>query len=152
MDINMAESTNIIWQQQISLPAMSRGFHRIDNHINQLLQNKPKLSVGLLHLFLLHTSASLVITENCCADVKRDLEIFYNQIAPDSTTQYYHNMEGPDDMPAHIKSTLLGVYLTIPVDNGKPALGSWQGIYLGEHREHASQRRIIVTAYGEEST
>lgn len=145
----MADSSNLIWQEQLILPEMGRGFHRIDNHIQKLLLNMPQLSVGLIHLFLQHTSASLVITENCCTDVKRDLEIFFNQLAPDSTQRYYHNMEGADDMPAHIKSTILGVNLTLPIQNGKLALGHWQGIYLGEHRDQGSSRRIMVTAYGQ---
>lgn len=144
----MAESSLVFWQYLLQLPPMSRGFHQIDSYINQLLSVQPKLSNGLLHLFLLHTSASLLITENCCNDVKQDLTIFYDQLAPDSKSHYHHNMEGPDDMPAHIKSTLLGVSLTLPIQQGQLAIGQWQGIYLGEHRTHASQRRIMATAYG----
>ncbi|WP_367605852.1 secondary thiamine-phosphate synthase enzyme YjbQ [Legionella sp. W05-934-2] len=144
----MANSSPIFWQQLLTLPPMSRGFHRIDAQLEALLQNNIHLSAGLVHLFLQHTSASLVITENCCADVRRDLEEFYNQLAPDSIQRYQHNMEGPDDMPAHIKSTLLGVNLTLPIENGRFALGQWQGVYLGEHRDKGTARRILVTAYG----
>lgn len=144
----MAESSNLCWQHQLILPPMARGFHCIDAHVESLIQSKPQIAVGMVNLFLQHTSASLVITENCCTDVKKDLQIFYDQLAPDSTTRYNHNLEGPDDMPAHIKSTILGVSLTLPIQNGRLALGQWQGIYLGEHRDIASQRKIMVTAYG----
>ncbi len=137
-----------MWQHLLDLPSLTRGFHRIDEYIKPILDNQPKITNGMLNLFLQHTSASLLITENCCSDVKTDLERFYNQIAPDSTSRYHHNMEGADDMPAHIKSSILGVSITVPIQNSQLALGQWQGIYLGEHRNQAGQRRILLTVYG----
>ena len=148
----MGNESIMMWQQQLTLDALPRGFHRIDSHIDQLLITMPQLAYGTVHLFLRHTSASLLITENCCQDVKRDLAIFYDQIAPDGIERYHHNVEGPDDMPAHIKSSLLGVNLTLPVTNGKLALGTWQGVYLAEHRDHATKRHILVTAQGQKQT
>lgn len=138
----------IWWQYSLILPMFQRGYHAIDSYIVNVIDEQPLIKTGILHLFLQHTSASLLITENCCDDVKKDLEIFYDQLSPDSDTAYQHNLEGPDDMPAHIKNSLLGTSLTIPLMSGKPALGRWQGIYLAEHRDKASHRQIIMTAYG----
>ncbi|WNC71462.1 secondary thiamine-phosphate synthase enzyme YjbQ [Thalassotalea psychrophila] len=137
------------YQQQIILKAKSRGFHLIDDEINgQLLQIK-NIEAGLLHLFLQHTSASLTINENADPTVLGDLERHFNKFVPENALYYQHDYEGSDDMPAHIKCSTLGCQLTIPISNGQLALGTWQGVYLCEHRNHASQRRVIATLHGE---
>ena len=105
--------------------------------------------VGLLHLWLQHTSASLTVNENADPAVRRDFERFFNRLVPQEMAGYEHNDEGPDDLPAHFKSSLLGVSLQLPVREGRLALGTWQGIYLGEHRDHAGARRLVVTLQGE---
>jgi secondary thiamine-phosphate synthase enzyme len=148
-DSNMAEQ----WlQQTINLSPKSRGFHLIDDELFSQLDYLHQVEVGLLHLFLLHTSASLSINENACPDVRADLESHYNQMVPESMPYYTHTLEGPDDMPAHIKSSILGNQLTLPLNNGKVVLGTWQGIYLCEHRDHASGRRLIATVNGKLKT
>jgi secondary thiamine-phosphate synthase enzyme len=136
------------FQRQIELPAQPRGFHLITPVIDSALAEAPRIHVGLLHLFLQHTSASLTINENADADVPRDLESSFNAIAPEDFP-YRHTCEGPDDMPAHVKSSLLGCSLTIPIRDGRLALGAWQGIYLCEHRDHGGRRRLIATVWGE---
>ena len=108
----------------------------------------PALQTGIIHLFLQHTSASLTISENTCNDVRLDLETHFNSLVPDDNSLYRHTLEGEDDMPAHIKNTMLGASLVIPVSNNQLLLGQWQGIYLCEHRNHATARRIIITAQG----
>ena len=139
------------WQQKvIELPSYPRGFHLITNAINQELAIELRqVNMGLLNLFLQHTSASLTINENADPDVRRDLEIAVNHIAPENLA-YTHTAEGPDDMPAHIKSSLLGQHLNIPITNAKLNLGTWQGIYLGEHRDYGNRRSIVATLYGKE--
>lgn len=136
------------FQRQIELPAQPRGFHLITRAIVSALAEAPPVQVGLLHLFLQHTSASLSINENADADVPRDLESSFDAIAPEDFP-YRHTCEGPDDMPAHVKSSLLGCSLTIPIHEGRLALGTWQGVYLCEHREHGGRRRLIATIWGE---
>ncbi|KGJ97715.1 secondary thiamine-phosphate synthase enzyme YjbQ [Thalassotalea sp. ND16A] len=136
-------------QQQLSIRAKTRGFHLIDNDIVQQLPQLQNIDSGLLHLFLQHTSASLTINENADPTVRADLEQHFNTFVPENAPYYQHDYEGPDDMPAHIKSSILGCQLTIPISNGQLALGTWQGIYLGEHRNHAGSRRIIATIHGE---
>lgn len=136
------------WEQcEIVLPAHSRGFHLITPNI-EVWQKISVCRVGLLHLFLLHTSASLCINENADPDVPVDLESGFNRLAPEQAP-YRHTCEGPDDMPAHIKSALLGVDLTVPVADGRMVLGVWQGIYLCEHRNQGSRRRVVLTLQGE---
>lgn len=135
-------------QKVIELPSFSRGCHLVTHSIENQLPELKQLHVGLLHLFLQHTSASLAINENADPDVRTDMETGLNRIVPESQP-FIHTIEGPDDMPAHIKSALLGVSVTIPIASGKLALGTWQGVYLCEHREHGGRRRIVATLQGE---
>ena len=139
----------MIWHQAtLRLPPYDRGFHLITSDICTAVPEISQLTRGLLHVFIQHTSASLSINENADADVPRDLEMAFNTIAPEDLP-YVHTMEGPDDMPAHVKSSLLGSSLTIPIREGRLALGTWQGIYLCEHRNHASGRSLVLTLQGE---
>lgn len=134
-----------MFQTTVTLPPYPRGFHLITGYIEEAVA-KSGVTTGLAHLFLKHTSASLCINENADPSVRRDMEHFFSDIA-DGKPYYIHTYEGDDDMPAHIKSALLGCSLTLPVTNGRLNLGTWQGIYLGEHREHGGSRRIVVTVY-----
>ncbi len=131
-------------QRRITLPRRSRGFHLITRAIVEALPELAETRVGLLHVFIQHTSASLTINENADPDVPRDLEAVIDKLAPEDFP-YQHTIEGPDDMPAHVKAALLGSSLTIPVTDGRMALGTWQGIYLCEHRNHASPRSLVLT-------
>lgn len=142
-------SSVIYWQDTISFPAQKRGVHLITNEIIHAFKSCPRLSTGLLNLFIQHTSASLSITENTCSDVRDDLENALNRIAPDDNALYRHTLEGEDDMPAHVKNTLLGSTLNIPVNDHKLMLGQWQGIVLCEHRNHATSRHLVLTAHGQ---
>ncbi len=135
-------------QRQIQLPAMSRGFHLITSHVEDALPELSGVQVGLLHLFIQHTSASITINENADPDVPADLESSFNAIAPEDFP-YRHTVEGPDDMPAHVKAAMLGSSVWIPVGNGRLCLGTWQGIYLCEHRNQGGARRLILTLQGE---
>ena len=135
-----------IYQKTITLPSKSRGFHLITHEIEKALLSMPSIENGLLHLFIKHTSASLSINENADPSVREDMENFFNDIA-DGKHYYIHTYEGSDDMPAHIKASLLGNALTIPITKGKMNLGIWQGIYLGEHRDHGGSRSIVITLY-----
>jgi secondary thiamine-phosphate synthase enzyme len=137
------------WQQQtIRLAARRRGFHLITPEIERAIDGLQLVSVGLLHLFLQHTSASLSINENADPDVPVDLEMACGQIVPE-TLPYRHTCEGPDDMPAHVKAALLGSSLTIPISQGRLCLGTWQGVYLCEHRNAGGPRRLVITLHGE---
>jgi secondary thiamine-phosphate synthase enzyme len=137
------------WTQKIvSLPARRRGFHLITSEIVDALPELARIKTGLLHVFIQHTSASLTITENADADVRTDMEMALNEIAPEDLP-YIHTIEGPDDMPAHVKSSLMGSSVSIPVTNGRLALGTWQGICLCEHRNRASSRNLVLTLWGE---
>lgn len=137
------------WKQHsLTFASRRRGFHLITHEIVQQLPELRNLRVGMLHLFLQHTSASLTLNENADPDVQVDLEASLNAIAPESFP-YQHTCEGPDDMPAHVKSSLLGASLLLPVQAGTLALGTWQGIYLVEHRNRATPRRIVATLWGE---
>lgn len=136
------------FQKQITLPQRRRGFHLITREIVQALPELANIRVGLLHIFIMHTSASLTINENADPDVPVDLESSFNAIAPESFP-YIHTCEGPDDMPAHVKASLLGSSVTVPVSNGRLVLGTWQGIYLCEHRNHGGSRRLTLTLQGE---
>ena len=137
------------WHQtRITLPPFRRGFHLITKLVVQAMPELVSTKVGLLHVFILHTSASLSINENADPDVPRDLESSFNSIAPEDFP-YVHTCEGPDDMPAHVKASLLGASLTIPVSQGRLCLGTWQGIYLCEHRNHGGERSLILTLHGE---
>lgn len=135
-------------RRQIQLPAQARGWHLVTGEIVEALPELVKIEVGLLHVFLLHTSASLSINENADPDVAHDLESMLNVIAPEDF-DFRHTIEGPDDMPAHVKNSLLGCSLSIPVAEGRLALGTWQGIYLVEHRDRAGGRKLVLTLQGE---
>lgn len=135
-------------QRQIRLSARRRGFHLITDEVLQALPELAHTRVGLLHVFLQHTSASLCINENADPDVPADLERSFNAIAPEDFP-YRHTVEGPDDMPAHVKAALLGNSVTVPVSEGRLNLGTWQGIYLCEHRNRAGGRTLVLTLQGE---
>ena len=136
-----------IYQETITLSAKSKGFHLITTEIEKALLSIPSIETGLLHLFIQHTSASLSINENADPTVRQDMENFFTELVDDKS-YYIHTYEGSDDMPAHIKASMLGNSLTIPITNGRMNLGTWQGIYLGEHRDYGGNRRILVTLYG----
>ena len=136
-------------QKTIKLKAQHRGFHLVTEQIVLQIPDLANIRVGLAHLFIKHTSASLTINENADPTVRLDMESHFNHFVPENQSYYQHDYEGPDDMPAHIKASLLGNSLTIPIQDGRLALGTWQGIYLGEHRNHASSRTIIVTLNGQ---
>jgi secondary thiamine-phosphate synthase enzyme len=139
-----------VWlQKPIRLQEKSRGFHLVSDEILEALPEISTIKVGLLHLFLQHTSASLSINENADSSVRRDMEAHFNQLAPEDAPYFEHTYEGSDDMPAHIKSALLGCEVSLPVAQGRLQLGTWQGIYLGEHRNSASARTLIATLAGE---
>lgn len=137
-----------VFQKKIKLAACPRGFHLITQVIVREFADIRHINAGLLHVFIQHTSASLTINENADPTVRTDMESHFNRYVPENAPYYQHDYEGPDDMPAHIKASLLGSSVTIPITNGQLALGTWQGIYLCEHRDHASGRSLILTAYG----
>lgn len=137
------------YRHHLTLPPYRRGFHIITAQVVDALPELPQLQVGWLHVFVQHTSASLSINENADPDVPRDLEASFNAIAPEEFP-YVHTCEGPDDMPAHVKASLLGASLLIPVENGRLLLGTWQGIYLCEHRNHGGSRRVVLTLQGDD--
>ncbi|SHG18216.1 secondary thiamine-phosphate synthase enzyme YjbQ [Vibrio gazogenes] len=139
-----------MWSQTIIyLQEKQRGFHLITDEVVEQLPQIQSVSIGLLHLFIQHTSASLSINENADPTVRLDMEAHFNRSVPEKSPYYQHTYEGDDDMPAHIKSSMLGASLSIPITQGKLAMGIWQGIYLGEHRNHGGQRRIVATISGE---
>jgi secondary thiamine-phosphate synthase enzyme len=135
-------------QRQITLPAQERGFHLVTREILAAIPELAGFRVGLLHVFIQHTSASLTINENADPDVPADLESSFSAIAPEQFP-YRHTVEGPDDMPAHVKAALLGSSVTIPVAEGRLCLGTWQGIYLCEHRDHGGRRKLVLTLSGD---
>jgi secondary thiamine-phosphate synthase enzyme len=135
------------FQKQIQLPPFRRGCHLVTNYIVDAIPEIRDLSCGLLNCFLQHTSASLTINENADPDVRKDLDMALDEIAPEDW-DYVHTAEGPDDMPAHVKSSLLGCSLVIPITSGRLNLGTWQGIYLCEHRNHPTRRSVVITASG----
>jgi len=136
---------------EISLKSRSRGFHVITHEIENQIPEMSKLKIGLANIFIKHTSASLTINENVSPDVRSDMEAHFNKMIPENMPYYQHVFEGADDMPAHIKSSLLGPSLTIPIKDGHFNLGTWQGIYLCEHRNYGGDRRIVITLMGDES-
>jgi len=139
-----------MWKQKtIRVQAKTRGFHLVTREVVDQLSELADFRVGLAHFFIQHTSASLTINENADPDVRRDMEAHFNHFVPENQPYYAHILEGSDDMPAHIKSSTLGCSLTIPIRDGRLALGTWQGMYLGEHRNHAGSRQIMVTLQGE---
>jgi secondary thiamine-phosphate synthase enzyme len=135
-------------QRELILDPRPRGFHLVTAEVLGALPELRELSVGLLHLLLAHTSASLTLNENASPDVRRDFEAFFNEAVPEDGP-WTHTFEGPDDMPAHVKASLLGPSLTLPVSDGRVALGVWQGIYLCEHRDHGGRRSLVATLWGE---
>jgi secondary thiamine-phosphate synthase enzyme len=138
------------WHQRtISLPAHPRGFHLITRTVVDALPELAKIKTGVLHVFIQHTSASLTINENADRDVRTDMESSFNAIAPEDFP-YVHTCEGPDDMPAHVKASLLGSSLSVPVSRGNLLLGTWQGIYLCEHRNQGGSRKLVLTLWGDE--
>lgn len=138
-----------MWQQTlITLRARPRGFHLITDEVLGALPDLRRCQVGLLHLWLRHTSASLTINENADSAVRRDFERFFNRLVPQGEDGYEHDYEGPDDLPAHFKASLLGCQLSLPVSAGRLALGTWQGVYLGEHRDQGGARQIVATLHG----
>ncbi|EKF7418838.1 secondary thiamine-phosphate synthase enzyme YjbQ [Pseudomonas aeruginosa] len=139
-----------MWQQTlITLRPRPRGFHLVTEEILDALPELRRCRGGLLHLLLQHTSASLTLNENADPAVRRDFERFFERLAPRGEVGYEHNDEGPDDLPAHFKASLLGCQLTLPIQSGGLALGTWQGIYLGEHRDRGGARRVLATWQGE---
>ena len=137
-------------QKEISLEPRGRGFHLITDEVVNQLPDLKEIKTGLMHILIKHTSASITLNENYDPDVRLDMEKYFNRTVKENEPWYEHNSEGADDMPAHIKSTLIGSSLTIPIANGKLNLGTWQGIYLCEHRNHSGSRKIVVTIFGEE--
>jgi secondary thiamine-phosphate synthase enzyme len=136
------------YQKEIQLPAHSRGFHLITDTVLDAMPNIRNINTGFLQVFIKHTSASLTINENADPTVRTDFESHINQMVPENAPYYVHNYEGPDDMPAHIKASLMGASVQVPITRGRLNLGIWQGIYLCEHRDHASGRRLVLTAFG----
>jgi len=137
-------------QEELKLPAKARGFHLVTGDVIHFLPDIKTIAIGQLHLFIKHTSASLTINENADPDVRHDLEQHFNHFAPELAPYYRHNDEGKDDMPAHIKNCILGSSLIIPISNGVLNMGIWQGIYLCEHRDHASSRSLVATIQGQQ--
>jgi len=135
-------------QRQIRLHARARGFHLITSEILNEIHELPRCRIGLLHVFIQHTSASISLNENADPDVRVDMETAFNRIAPEDQP-FVHTLEGPDDMPAHVKASLLGSSVSIPIADGRLGTGTWQGIYLCEHRNRASGRNLIVTLSGD---
>jgi secondary thiamine-phosphate synthase enzyme len=140
-----------VWiQQQIELRARPRGFHLITSEILDAVPDLERIELGVAHLFIQHTSASLTVNENASPDVRRDFAAWFDRAVPDGADYFAHTLEGPEDMPAHIKASLTGASVTIPISRGALALGTWQGIYLCEHRDNGGPRRVVFTAFGEE--
>jgi secondary thiamine-phosphate synthase enzyme len=135
-------------QRSVTLRARPRGFHLVTREIVDELPELDDLQVGLLHLLIQHTSASLALNENASPDVRRDFETWFSRAVPEGADYWTHTLEGDDDMPAHIKAALLGPSLTLPVARGRLALGTWQGIYLCEHRDRGGERTVMATAWG----
>ncbi len=135
-------------QRQIALRPRPRGFHLVGDQITSEMPEIGRLEMGLLHLLIQHTSASLALSENASPEVRADFETWFSDAVREDTSYWRHSLEGPDDMPAHVKSVLIGPSLTIPVSGGSPALGTWQGIYLCEHRDRPTPRRVVATLHG----
>ena len=138
-------------QKQIHISSKPRGFHLITHDILDNFTEIEHFSKGIIHIFIKHTSASITLNENADSTVRSDFEAHFNNMIPENQPYYHHTIEGPDDMPAHLKSSILGSSIQIPISNGTLNLGTWQGIYLCEHRNHGSPRELVLTAWGEES-
>jgi secondary thiamine-phosphate synthase enzyme len=138
-------------QREIALDPRARGFHLVTREIVDALPELAELEIGLAHLLIQHTSASLTLNENASPDVRRDFESWFDSTVPEDAPFWTHTLEGPDDMPAHIKASVLGPSLTLPIRQGRLALGTWQGIYLCEHRDRGGSRSVMATLWGERS-
>ncbi|MEJ5961087.1 secondary thiamine-phosphate synthase enzyme YjbQ [Pedobacter immunditicola] len=138
-----------IFQHHLVLEERRRGFHLITAEILNALPQLNEIKTGICQVFLQHTSASLSINENAAPAVRKDFEMFFNKTVPENDPDYKHDDEGSDDMPAHLKAALLGNSVMIPIHNGKLGLGTWQGIYLGEHRNYGGKRKLVITVWGE---
>ena len=136
-------------QKTITISKKIRGFHLITNEVKEEIIELKKIKKGLLHLFIKHTSASLTINESADPTVRKDFESYFNQMVPENQPYYQHTFEGPDDMPAHLKASILGSTVFIPITSGELVLGTWQGIYLCEHRNHGGSRSLVATLFGE---
>lgn len=136
-------------QKEIFLSPKPRGFHLVTHEIREQVPEISEFLVGIAHIFICHTSASLTINENASPDVRIDFESHFNKMVPENAPYYQHRLEGPDDMPAHIKASLLGSSVTLPISGGRLKMGTWQGIYLCEHRNYGGSRKLIVTLHGE---
>ncbi len=137
-----------IYQKHFSLKERRRGFHLITNEVLSAIPQICEIKMGVLQLFIQHTSASLTINENADATVRQDFEMFFNKTVNENDTDYKHDYEGSDDMPAHLKASILGSSVTVPITNGQLAFGTWQGIYLCEHRNYGGNRQFVATAWG----
>lgn len=137
------------YQKHLKLRPFSRGFHLITDEVESAILEIREIKVGMLQVFIQHTSAGLTINENADPTVRKDFETFINDMVPESYPRFIHTYEGPDDMPAHIKSSMFGCSVQIPISAGKLALGTWQGIYLGEFRDYGGSRKLVLTAYGQ---
>lgn len=138
-----------IFQQLLQLNARKRGFHIITSEVVNILPQIAQIKTGMCQVFIMHTSASLTINENADPTVRQDFEMFFNKAVPENDPDYRHDYEGSDDMPAHLKASMLGSSVMIPIRNGRLALGMWQGIYLCEHRDYGDARKLVITAWGE---
>src|SRR5918912_4085347 len=136
-------------QREITLRPRPRGFHLVTREVLEAVPEIQRLQVGLLHVFIRHTSASLTLNENASPDVRADFNAWFDAVVPEDAAYWTHTVEGPDDMPAHIKASLLGPSLTLPVAGGRLALGTWQGVYLCDHRDHGGARSLLATLQGE---
>ena len=138
-----------IYQQTIQLSQKKRGFHIITSEVVYAMPQIVDIKVGICQVFIQHTSASLTISENADPTIRQDFEMYFNKTVPENDPEYRHDDEGPDDMPAHLKAAMLGSSVTIPIRNGRLALGTWQGIYLCEHRNYCGNRNLVITVWGE---
>jgi secondary thiamine-phosphate synthase enzyme len=141
-----------VYQKEIQLPAYKRGFHLITHIVRKEFSDIQKIKTGILQVFIKHTSAGLTINENADPTVRTDFESHFNKMVPENAPYYQHTIEGSDDMPAHLKASLLGNSVTVPVSNGQMNLGTWQGIYLCEHRDYGGPRNIVLTVFGEDQS
>jgi secondary thiamine-phosphate synthase enzyme len=137
------------FQKEIAIAPRPRGFHLVTSEIVDQVPEIAEFKVGLAHIFVLHTSASLTINENADPSVRTDMESHFNQAVPENAPYYRHTVEGPDDMPAHIKASMMGSGVVVPIKRGRLRLGTWQGVYLCEHRNHGGSRCLVVTIQGE---
>ena len=137
-----------MYQQAIQLRERRRGFHLITTEVLQAIPMLSEIKIGMCQVFIQHTSASLTINENADPTVRSDFEMYFNKVVPENDPDYEHDYEGSDDMPAHLKAAMLGTSVMIPIRNGKLALGTWQGIYLCEHRNHGGPRKLVITLWG----